>query len=69
MNCVPGMSCFQNTVGNSSACSPHVFISCGCLPTQINSANVIYTGNNLPNSGINTGDNLTQVLAKIDALL
>lgn len=61
------MDCWQNT-SNPIDCKQSVVIEfpCGCPPIKINSADVIYTGNDLTNSGINTNDNLTLALAKLD---
>jgi len=69
-NCIPGMNCWENT-SNNNGCNPPVFtwFPCGCVPFTVNSTNVIYTGDNLPNSLINTNDNLTLALAKIDSAI
>ncbi len=71
MSCLPGMNCFEQTTNletTNSGCGT-IFFNNGCIPDNINSTNVIYTGEDLPNSGIKKGDNLTLILAKLDALL
>lgn len=75
MSCLPGMPCFSNTTSETTTISPcgalsfTSFFPCGCTPININSTNVIYSGNDLPNSGVNTNDNLTTILFKIDEVL
>jgi len=76
MSCLPNMPCWNNTTNpettSNSGCSDTLFTAlfpCGCNPVNINSTNVIYTGEDLPNSGIKKGDNLTLILSKLDALL
>lgn len=64
MACYPGTPC--------NPCTPVKFTfpkKCdnGWLNSMIlNTANITYTGANLPNTGIDTGDNLNTVLQKID---
>ena len=61
MSCVPGMPCYQNTV------EVHTTYPAGCGPvTTIGSDYVIYTGPNLPCSGISNSDCLTTAFQKID---
>ncbi len=72
--CLPGTPCFTNTTNppDSSDCGCNtVFFTNGCNPVSscINSTNICYSGVDLPNTGINTNDNLTLSLSKIDALL
>ncbi len=71
MTCLPGMSCWENTSNNNNCgCTPvTTWFPCGCSPIKINSTDVIYTGNDLPNSEIETNDNLTLALDKIDEAL
>ena len=38
----------------------------GCSNTMVTSTNTYYVGPNLPNSGVQGGDNLTLALEKID---
>jgi len=68
---IPGMNDWQNTSNNNGCgCIPTItWFPCGCSPIRINSTDVIYTGADLVNSGILTNDNLTQALAKIDAII
>jgi hypothetical protein len=65
------MPCWSNTSNNTDCGNFPTFtwFSCGCSPIKINSTDVIYTGENLINTGINTGDNLTLILAKIDTVI
>jgi hypothetical protein len=61
MSCLPGMPCYENTVVVYTTYPP------GCVPSvTIDSNNVIYTGPNLPCSGISHNDSLTVALQKID---
>ncbi len=71
MNCLPGMDCWQNSSNNTDCDTPIITWrnNCECTPLKINSADVIYTGTNLSNTGINYGDNLTLALAKVDAAI
>jgi len=66
---VPGMPDWQNTPTPNCNFPVFTWFPCGCAPFIINSTNVIYTGDNLPNSLINTNDNLTLALSKIDVSL
>lgn len=68
--CLPGQPCWQNT-SNNLPCNGLSFtwFPCGCSPIKINSTDVIYTGNPLPNSLIDTNDNLTLALAKLDSVI
>ncbi len=70
MGCAPGMPCWENT-SNSEDCGnalTFTWLPCGCA-LKVNSTDVIYTGSNLPNTGIETNDNLTLALSKIDAAI
>ena len=61
MSCVPGMPCYENTVTVYTTYPP------GCGPvTTIGSDHIIYTGPNLPCSGVSNNDCLTTALQKID---
>lgn len=61
MSCLPGMPCYENTVAVYTTYPP------GCMPSVIiDSNNVIYTGPNLPCSGVSHNDSLTVALQKID---
>jgi hypothetical protein len=61
MSCLPGMPCYENTV------TVYATYPAGCVPiTTIGSDYVIYTGPNLPCSGISNSDCLTTALQKID---
>lgn len=62
MSCLPGMPCYGPEIYA-------VFPKGCCNPTEVcpvNSDIVIYSGPNLPNTGINTNNSLTLALQKID---
>ena len=65
MSCLPGMPCYGPEV--------YAFYPRGCcgesLTCPVNSDIVIYSGPNLPSTGINTNDSLTIALQKIDVAL
>lgn len=65
MSCLPGMPCYGPEV--------YAFYPRGCcgepLTCPVNSDIVIYSGPNLPSTGINTNDSLTVALQKIDVAL
>lgn len=65
MSCLPGMPCYGAEV--------YAFYPRGCcgepLTCPVNSDIVIYSGPNLPSTGINTNDSLTIALQKIDVAL
>lgn len=62
MSCLPGMPCYENTVAVYTTYPP------GCTPSvTIDSNNVIYTGPNLPCSGISHNECLTVALQKLDS--
>lgn len=72
MNCLPGTPCYRgNDVivyttyprGCTSSSSSN-----SCVAYPISSDNLYYSGPNLPYTGIQTGDTLTEALQKIDAL-
>ncbi len=70
--CVPGMPCWQNTPYECDSCqNPYLVYptECNreCIP--ISSDCVTYTGANLENSGVETGDDLTTVIQKLDQLV
>lgn len=65
--CVPGMPCYGNGV------IVYTTYSKGCTTTEespytlpLSSENVYYAGSNLPYTGIQTEDTLTDALQKID---
>jgi len=61
INCLPGTPCYN------AYYHPQVSYNCGsCI---IDTANVVYYGPNLPNSGVNTRDRLNTVLQKLDNAL
>ena len=61
MSCLPGMPCYDSVVVVHTTYPP------GCAPSvNVDSNNVIYTGPNLPNTGILHNDRLTDALQKID---
>lgn len=65
MACLPGMPCYENTVAlytYPSGCVPPVFQG-----YPIDSDHIIYTGPNLPCSGVSNNDFLTTALQKIDS--
>jgi hypothetical protein len=66
MSCLPGMPCYQNTV------AVYTTYPAGCFPPvfqgyPIDSDHIIYTGPNLPCSGVSNNDFLTVALQKIDS--
>jgi hypothetical protein len=61
LNCLPGTPCYDAYYHPSG--------NCGCSPCIVDTANVIYYGPNLPNSGVNTDDPLNTVLQKLDNAL
>ena len=65
MSCLPGMPCYGPEI--------YAFYPKGCcnesLVCPVNSDIIIYSGPNLPNTGINTNDSLTVALQKIDEAL
>lgn len=63
MACVPGTPCFENTVNAyyPQNCNNGAFAGYP-IPTTA----VVYNGPNLSNTGVDTGDNLTIALQKID---
>ena len=67
MSCLPGMPCYQNDVIVYTT-YPR---GCGNDPIKLllSSDNIIYTGPNLPYTGIQTNDDLSESLQKIDNLL
>ena len=64
MACVPGTPCFENTVNAyiPQQCDNGWVIDSYPIPTSYSQ----YDGPNLPNSGVNTKDNLNVVLQKLD---
>ena len=58
MSCVPGMLCYGP---EQTGCGVDQ-----CVEINTGSDNVKYTGPNLPCSGINTCDDLTLILQKLD---
>ena len=61
LNCLPGTPCYDAYYHPSG--------NCGCAPCIIDTANVVYYGPNLPNSGVNNRDCLNTVLQKFDNAL
>lgn len=63
MACVPGTPCFENTVNAyyPQNCNNGAFAGYP-IPTTA----VVYNGPNLSNTGIDSGDNVTLALQKID---
>lgn len=66
--CLPGMPCYETIV--------YTTYPKGCVTTEsspftlpLSSDNVVYTGPNLPYTGIQTDTNLTEALQRIDAKL
>lgn len=66
MACVPGTPCFENTV---NAYYPQQCNNGGFAGYPIPTTAVVYNGPNLSNTGVDTGDNLTIALQKIDNAL
>jgi hypothetical protein len=62
MSCSPTNPCYGNTV-NTGSCG---ISTDPCHEVKIGCANVIYNSTTLPNTGINTCDNLCVALQKID---
>jgi hypothetical protein len=58
LNCLPGTPCYDAYY--------HPPGDCGCGPCIIDTANVVYYGPNLPNSGGNNKDPLNTILQKLD---
>ena len=65
MSCLPGMPCYGPEI---YAFYPKGFCN-ESLTCPVNSDIVIYSGPNLPSTGINTNDSLTVALQKIDLSL
>lgn len=61
LNCLPGTPCYDAYY--------HPQGDCNCAPCIIDTANVVYYGPNLPNSGVNTRDGLNTILQKLDNAL
>ena len=57
MSCLPGMPCYE------------IIRTLPPCPPEINSDYIYYSGANLPATGINFKDSLTQALQKIDATI
>lgn len=72
MNCLPGTPCYR---GNDvivyttypRGCTTSSPSECNTYP--ISSDNLYYSGANLPYTGIQTNDDITEALQKIDVLL
>lgn len=69
--CLPGMPCYQGYDVTVYKTYPR-----GCTTSQsspytfpISTDNLSYTGANLPYTGIQTDDDLTEAIQKIDAIL
>jgi len=67
MSCLPGTPCYQNEV----VVYTKYPAGCGNDPIKLplGSDYIIYTGPNLPYTGIQTNDDLTESIQKIDNLL
>lgn len=67
MSCLPGMPCYQNDVIVYTK-YPR---GCGCDPITLplSSDDILYTGPNLPYTGIQTNTDLSTALQRIDNLL
>lgn len=66
MNCLPGTPCYQNDV------IVYTTYPKGCndpIKLPLSSDKIIYTGPNLPYTGIQTNDDLSESLQKVDNLL
>jgi len=61
MSCLPGSPCY------GAYYQPPGLQGCG--PCVTTSTSIIYTGPNLPNSGVNSNDPLNCVLSKLDDAL
>ena len=65
MSCLPGMPCYENTsvvyTTYPAGCTPPLFQG-----YPIDSDHIVYTGPNLPCSGILNNDFLTVAIQKID---
>jgi len=59
MACLPGMPCYQTGPVYPEGMGP-------CPPVCLDASQIIYNGNNLPCSGVNTGDSVDIALEKID---
>lgn len=60
MACLPGMPCYQTGPVYPEGMGP-------CPPVCLDASQIVYNGNNLPCSGVNTGDSLDIALEKIDS--
>src|SRR6478609_1864272 len=71
--CVPGMPCYQNTPyeGCDNCHNPYIVypVECDRECTPISTDCVTYTGANLENSSIETGDDLTTIIQKLDQFI
>lgn len=65
MSCNPGTPCYSTKVVYPKGCNTNY--QCGVK--KITTDDVVYSGANLPCSGINTCDTLTVVIQKIDTFL
>jgi hypothetical protein len=65
MSCNPGTPCYSTKVVYPTGCNTNH----PCGVKKITTDNVVYSGSNLPCSGINTCDTLTVVIQKIDTFL
>ncbi len=71
MSCLPGMDCWQNATNDCTDCvTVTVTWPNGCTSEiTLNTSQIIYNGPNLPNSGIETGDDFTTIIEKLDNAL
>src|SRR6478609_1008131 len=71
--CAPGMQCWENTPLPScptcDSCITVFPVSCTSECVPVSSDCVFYKGPNLGNSGIETDDDLTTVIEKLDELI
>lgn len=68
MSCLPGTPCYTSTIHTTGGLTGGCNID-PCITLKLSSDAVLYTGPNLPCSGINPCDNITLALQKIDAVI
>lgn len=68
MSCLPGTPCYTSTIHTTGGLTGGCNID-PCITIKLSSDAVLYTGPNLPCSGINPCDSMSLALQKIDALI
>jgi len=68
MSCLPGTPCYTSTIHTTGGLTGGCNID-PCITLKLSSDSVLYTGPNLPCSGINPCDNMSLALQKIDAVI